>query len=343
MKTRLFYRIGVIICLTLIPYVTPAAEPYYEGKTLRIIAGSSPGGGLDTYSRAIARHMGKHIPGNPTIFVENMPGASTLLSANYLYKVARPDGLTIGNFLCSIAIGQLLGWEGVEFNINKFEIIGVPVEETSVFVFMKASGITSMEKWMSSKTPPKIGSTSINEIASIGSKILQRYINLPVKIVEGYKGTADIRVAAEGGEIAGTAIGWESAKASWQKSLETGDSIVVLQLSDRPHPDLPKVPCVMNFAKTEKLRQLMKAFIIDIEKYKRVYAMPPGTPKELVQIIRKAFQETMKDKTFLAEAEKSKLDINPVTGEEVTEALMNFTNQTPATIAELKEILSPRK
>ncbi len=320
-----------------------AAAPFYEGKVIRLIVGQSAGGGFDTYSRAIARHMGKHIPGNPTMVVENMPGAATMISANHMYNIVKSNGLTVGNFISTLMMGQLLGQEGIQFDIRKFEWLGCPVRETMVLLCSKKSGITNMEKLLSSRAPVRIGGTSFGDMNCDAPKILNNVIGLPIKLVEGYKGTAEIRLAVEAGEVAGTFLGWESAKPSWRKTLESGDVSVVLQLSDAPHPDLPKVPLVSNFARTEEDRQLIKLSISGLVSITRLYALSPGTPKQQVQILRKAFADTMKDKDLLAEAEKAKIDINPVSAEEIEQIASGIFNLKPSIVARLKEILIPRK
>ena len=136
-----------------------AGPDLYKGKTLRIIVGTAAGGGFDTYSRVIARHIGKHLPGNPSIVVQNMPGAGHLIAANHLYRVAKPDGYTMGNFIGGLLLRQVLGQPGIEFDALKFEYVGVPLKDTWICALTKASGITSMEKWASAKTPVKLGGT----------------------------------------------------------------------------------------------------------------------------------------------------------------------------------------
>src|SRR5919109_476117 len=152
----------VCILLLSLPIIGWAASPeqeFYRGKTLRIIVGFSAGGGFDTYARALARHMGRHIPGNPTIVVENMTGAGSLISANHLYRVARPDGLTVGHFNGILILGQVLGQPGVEFDARKFEYVGAALKEDTVCGLTQASGVTTIEKWMVAKTPVKLGGT----------------------------------------------------------------------------------------------------------------------------------------------------------------------------------------
>ncbi|HLE18813.1 MAG TPA: hypothetical protein VI728_11075, partial [Syntrophales bacterium] len=193
MIKKILLLVEVVILVFLVPYVSFAAGSFFEGKTIRIVVGFTPGGGFDTYSRALARHMGKYIPGNPYIIVENMPGAGSMIAANYVYKMAKPDSLTIGNVQGSIILDQVLGRKGIEYDVRKFEYVGIPVRQFLVVIFSKASGITSAEKWMSSKTPVKVGTISGSSMTAF-AKMLQRLTDLPVQPVEGYKGTYNVRL-----------------------------------------------------------------------------------------------------------------------------------------------------
>jgi tripartite-type tricarboxylate transporter receptor subunit TctC len=317
-----------------------SANGYYEGKIIRIIVGFSPGGGFDTYARVIARHMGKHIPGHPTFIVQNMTGAGSLIAANYVYNVAKPDGLTIGHFIGGLFLGQVLGQPGTEFDARKFEFIGVPVRDHGACVFTKASGITSLEKWMASKTPVKIGgvapgsSTPDNLV-----RVLKEALGLPIKLVTGYKGTAVIRLAAETGEVAGSCWGWDSVRATWRKALETGDVVVVLQTTPKPHPDLSDVPLAINLTKTDEARKLIQLVIHDDSTILRTYTLPPRTPKQLVRVLRRAFMKTMKDPEFLADARKVRVGVDPVSGEEVERIIHGLFKLDPAMTTKLKRVL----
>lgn len=261
MRKQLWCLVGTLIALVFVanPAHPSTHEPFYKGKTIRIIVGATPGGGFDTYSRAIARYMGKHIAGNPTVIVENMAGAGTLIAANYTYKAAKPDGLTIGNFIGGLVLGQLLGQPGIEFDARKFEWVGVPSRDNVACAFTKASGITSMEKWMASKTPVKLGATGRGTAPEDTPKVLKAALGLPIHLISGYKGTADIRLAAESGEVAGGCWQWESIKVTWRKALEAGEVSVVLQVTPQLLPDLPGVPLAISFAKTEEARTLIQA------------------------------------------------------------------------------------
>jgi len=312
---------------------------FYKGKTLRIIVGSAAGGGFDTYSRVIARHIGKHLPGHPTIVVQNMPGAGQLIAANHLYRVAKPDGLTMGNFIGGLLLRQILGQPGIEFDGLKFEYVGVPLKDTWLCALTKASGITSMEKWLGSKSPVKLGGTGPGANTDDIPAILTAALGLPIQLITGYKGTADIRLAAESGELAGGCWSWDSMRATWSKALESGDVVVVVQMANQPHPDLPKVPLAINFARTEDERRLIQLGTYDPAAMNRLYVLPPGTSKEIVQIMRKAFIETLNDSDFKADAKKSKLDVEPISGEELAKTVAVLFKLSPALVTKLKDAL----
>lgn len=333
--------LNFIIGLAFTVFASTAAlgQEFYHGKTIRIVVGFSAGGGFDTYSRAIARHFGKHIPGNPTVIVDNMTGAGSLIAANHLYKVARPDGLTIGNFIGYFVLAQVLGRPGIEFDVRRFEWIGLPVPDSGACAFTRASGITSVEAWQTSKTPVKLGVITVGDGTYNSAKVLKDVIGLPVQMVAGYKGTADIRLAAESGEVAGGCWQWEPIKATWRRGLDAGEVVVPLQLRATPHPELPKVPLAVSLAKTDEARLLLQAAIHDPNTITRPYALPPGTPKDRVEITRKAFMATMRDPEFLADAKKSKLDIDPMAGEEMEKIVEGYFKLDPAIVARLKAVL----
>jgi tripartite-type tricarboxylate transporter receptor subunit TctC len=320
-------------------HLAHSAAPFYEGKTIRIIVGTSPGGGYDTYTRLIGRHFSKYIPGNPTIIVDNMPGAGGLVSANHLFKVAKPDGLTIGHFVGGQFLQQLLGKPGIEFDALKFEYIGVPAQDHFVFGVAKTTGITSVEQWLASKVPIKFGAIAAGDGTYDVPKLVEAALGLPIQIVSGYKGTAPIRLAFNSGEVGGLSNSWQSFRSTWRKELETGEVIMVVQISAQPHPDLPKVPLAMNLAKTDEARKLIQAVAQAHGAAVRPYVLPPGTPKDRVGILRKAFTETIKDPELLNEAAKANLEINPGSGEELERNVKELLRIEPSLVARLKEIL----
>ena len=316
-----------------------AQDSFYEGKTIRIVVGFSAGGGFDTYSRTIARHMGRFIPGNPTITVDNMPGAGFLISANHMYRVAKPDGLTIGHFIGGLFLQQLLGKAGIEFDAPKFEFVGVPAQDNYALGISKSLGITSIDQWLKSKTVVKLGGVGVGSATDDIPKVLKEAIGLPVQVVSGYTGTATVKLAFNSGEVQGVCNSWESFKATWRHELESGELIIVLQNIPKPHPDLPKIPLAINYAKTAEAQNLIRALVHSVGPTARPYVLPPGSPKDRVMILRKAFMDTMKDPEFLADAKKANLDINPLDGAELERNVKEVFNLDPALLPKAKEIL----
>jgi tripartite-type tricarboxylate transporter receptor subunit TctC len=316
-----------------------SAATFYEGKAIRIIVGTAPGGGYDTYTRLIARHFHKYIPGKPSIIVDNMPGAGGLVSANHLFKVAKPDGLTIGHFVGGQFLQQLLGKPGIEFDALKFEYIGVPAQDNFVFGVAKTTGITGIEQWLASKTVVKFGAIAAGDGTYDVPKIVEAALGVPIQVVSGYKGTAPIRLAFNSGEVGGLSNSWQSFRSTWRKELETGDVLMVLQISAKPHPDLPTVPLAMNLAKTDEARRLIQAVDQAHGAAVRPYVLPPGTPKERVEILRRAFMETVKDPELLSEAAKANLEINPGSGEELERNVKELLRLERSLVTRLKEIL----
>ena len=315
-------------------------DDFYKGKNVRIVVGFSAGGGFDTYARALARHMSRHIPGAPGVAVENMTGAGSLIAANHVYKVAKPDGLTIGHFIGGLFLGQVLGQPGIEFDARKFEFIGAPISDHVVCALTKASGVTSIDQWMASKTPVKMGGIAPgNSTPDNATRILKTALGLPIQLVSGYKGTADLRLAAEGGEIAGGCWGWDSVSVTWRKALDSGDAVVVLQANRRNHPDLPNVPQAIKFAKSEEARKMNDVGIHGDSDIVRTYTLPPGMPKDRVQALRKAFEATLKDPEFVADAKKSRLNIGPISAGAIEKDISGLFKLDPALVAKLKDVL----
>jgi tripartite-type tricarboxylate transporter receptor subunit TctC len=338
---KVFAQLFTVSSLILYSLVWPAVgqEPFYKGKTIRLIVATTAGGGYDTYSRTIARHFGKHIPGNPTIIVDNMPGAGFRIGANYIYKVAKPDALTIGHFIGGLFLQQLIGDPGIEFDATKFEYIGVPGQDNYALGIAKSAGVTSIDQWLKAKTVVKLGGVGSGSATDDIPKILKEAIGLPVQIVTGYKGSADVRMAFQSGEVQGICNAWESFKSTWRKELEAKEILIVLQHVAKPHPELSNVPLDINYARNDEGKKLIRALVHTVGPTARPYVLPPGTPKDRVQILRRAFAETMKDSEFLADAAKAKLDINPLDGAELERNVREVFNLDPALLPKAKEIL----
>lgn len=320
-------------------YSAYAQEVFYKGKTIRLIVGLAPGGGFDTYSRVIARHMGKHIPGTPAMVVDNMPGAASLLAANHIYKVAKPDGLTIGNFVGGLVFQQILGLPGVAFDGPKFEYLGVPAQDNFIIGIAKSTGITSIEQWKASGTVLKIGGVAPGGGTDDIPKVLKATLGLPLQMVSGYKGTGPVRLAFNAGEVQGISNSLESFRSTWRAELDKGEVTYLVQANLKPHPDIPNVPWAADLTKNEEARKLILTSARVYGVLNRFYVLPPGTSKDRVLVLRKAFMDTMKDPEFVADAQKARLDLDPIDGEEIHKQVRELFKLEPPLVAKLREIL----
>ncbi|MGH8546756.1 MAG: Bug family tripartite tricarboxylate transporter substrate binding protein, partial [Gammaproteobacteria bacterium] len=302
----------------------------------------SAGGGYDAYARLIARHLGKHIPGNPTVVVENMTGAGGLIAVNYLYNRAELDGLTLANWNGALSLQQYLGRKGIEFDAPKFEWIGSPIRPHPVCILSKSTGVATPKDWMNSKKPVKLGGMAPGTSLSDDARILKTALGLPLQLVEGYKGGAAVKLAITQGEIEGACgLAWQTQKATWQQELKNMN--IVLQVARKPHPELPKVPLIGEIAKTEEARQLIKIGIQDLSTLGHSYTLPPKVRKDRVNTLRKAFDAAMRDPEFLAEARQSKIIISPTPGEELQEIVAGFAKLSAKVLAQLKDTLLATK
>jgi len=315
-------------------------DDFYRGKVIRIVVGFSAGGGFDTFARTVARYMGKYVPGNPSIIVDNMPGAGSLIAANHIYRVAKPDGLTIGAFNGNQILGQLVGAQGANFDPRKMEWVGAPGYNHDLCVLHQRTGITNAEQWLASKTPLKLAGSAPGATTDDVAKVLKEAIGLPMRLVTGYKGTADMRVAVESGEMDGMCgFSWVSVRSTWRRAVESGQAIIMLQSAPKAHADLPKVPLSIGFAKTPEARQLIEAGVHQPGAITYSYSLPPNTPKERVQLLRRGFIQAVKDPDLLNDANRANLEIAPASGEEIALAIDNMFKTPPAVVAKLKEVL----
>jgi tripartite-type tricarboxylate transporter receptor subunit TctC len=304
---RLIFVVTVTMMLGLICTDSFAAAPFYEGKTVRITVGASAGGGFDLWARTVGRHIGKHIPGNPTVIVENVTGAGGLIMANQLFKGTKPDGLTIGHVNGGLVLSQMLGQPGYDFDPQKFIYIGAANKE--------------------------------NAVLNICRMMTKDVLGFPTQVITGYKGTADILIAAESGELAGGPASYDSVKVNRKRQIESGDMFVVVQAVPKPLKGIPDVPTIISLAKTDEQKKIIETVINDANDYSRPFALSPGTPKERVEILRKAFVETMKDKELLAEIDKMQMTLEPTTGDELAAAVVRSAKADDAMKAKLRDIL----
>ncbi|MCY4441363.1 MAG: tripartite tricarboxylate transporter substrate-binding protein [Deltaproteobacteria bacterium] len=319
-----------------------AADDFYKGKTVRIIVGSAPGGGFDAYARLVGRHIGKHIPGAPRTLVTSMTGAGNLIAANYMYNRAKPDGLTIGHWVGTLVLQQVLGNKRVQFDARKFEWITVPKPSYTACVVAKDSGITTMDQWLAAKQPLKLGGMGPGSSISDIPRLVESITGVPLKLVEGYGGAARVRLAIEKREVFGGCWSPDVILSYWPKSIP-GELNFVVQVGVGRHPRLPDVPNILELAKSEDQRQFAGVVGRNAHEILRAFSLPPGTPKARVELLRKAFAATFKDPELLAEAKKANLIINPIPGPRVVQAVNEFFALDAELLARLKGILVPKQ
>ena len=333
------------LCLLIAVGVVPRAaraQDSYKDKTIRFIVGYSPGGSFDLYTRVIARHFSKHVPGNPGTLVDNMTGAGGIIAANYLYNVAKPDGLTIGAWAAPLVLQQIMGNEAIKFDGRKFGYLGVPSPYDTVCTFNDKSGVSNVSDWFAAKRPMKISSIGPGTSTSDIPKLLKAALNLPLEVIEGYKGGADARLAVESGEVDGYCGSWQTVETVWRAAYESGKIRAVLQASLEPYSKYKDVPVAISYAKSDLARQLVT--VADSAHGAQFpYTVPPGMPKERLDLLQKAFIDTVNDPDFIAEANKSKLDIGGIDGPSITQKLGRLYELPPPVIAKLKEVLLPKK
>jgi len=343
MTPRIWLLPATIAALSLVAAPQASADDFYKGKTITFVVGFSAGGGFDTYTRLIARHFGKHVPGNPTVVVDNKTGAGSLIAANYIFHQAPPDGTVIGNWIGPLVLQQVLGNKAAKFDGRKFGWLGAPVSDTGVCALTAASGIKTMDDWFNSKREIKIGGTAPGSTTNDVPRLVQAALGFPMKLVEGYKGTAKVRLAAESGEVDGGCWAWESIKPTWAKGLQSGEVRIVLQTIEKPHPDLKDVPLASKYAKSDEARALLAVANGTYSQGVRPYSLPPGVPQDRVQLLQKAFMETLRDPDLLAEAKKSKIDIDPIDGPTVAKLMADLYTLSPEFKSKLGNLLIPGK
>ncbi len=331
MRVRAIIRAAAILALCpTSPGHAQTLPSFYKGKTVDLYIGYSAGGGYDVYARALARHMGRFIPGNPTIVPKNMPGAGSLVLANWLYNVGPKDGTAFGMIGRGTAFDPLLGSTKAQFDAAKFNWIGSMNDEVSVCVAWHTSGITKLEDVVHKELT--VGGTGPAADTDQFPKVLNAMLHTKFKIIPGYPGGNDVDLAMERGEVMGRCgWSWSSVIATHKAWLDEKKINVLVQLSLDKHADLPNVPLIMDFAKTDEQRQIFK-LIFARQPMGRPFLAPPGIPAERAEALRKAFMDTMKDPGFLAEAERMKLEINPVAGDAV-QGIVQDLYQTPKSIA----------
>jgi tripartite-type tricarboxylate transporter receptor subunit TctC len=336
-----------ILCLLLLSLSTGttwAQGDFYQGKTITVIAGASAGSAYDLYARLMAQYMGKHIPGNPNFIVQNMPGAGSIIGANYIYGVAKGDGLAIGAIQPSIYFNQLLKQPEVKYDWSKFTWIGSS-DKSDHLMYMRADlPIKSLADVRRAKEPPKCGSTGAGTSGTYLPKLLEQVLGTKFMIVSGYKGGAEIDLATERGELHCRALTIQAYHSrepyhTWRK---TGFARILIQTGKTRDPRIAEAPTIyesMNEFKTPESERALLPLVFAASDFGRPIVAPPGVPPARAKILRDAFLKTMSDPELLAEAKRKNFDITPSSGEELEALAKQVMAQPPEVVSRVRTIM----
>lgn len=341
MKTFLF----ALLLLSMSSTSVDAQADFYNGKTVRVVIGYSAGGTNDLWARAVARYWGKHIPGNPNFIVQNMPGAATMVAANYIYGVEKPDGLTLGLISPALFFNQLGGKKEAKFDWAKFSWIGSP-EETSEMLSMRSdTPFKTLDDIRQSSVPPKCGTTGIGSPGHYFPRLLEEVLDLKFDLVTGYPGASDIDLAIEKGEVqcrAGTTSAFfgRDPGRTWAKTGFVRILVIGGSKRDQRTPNTPTIWEAMEKYKTPDAGKRLATVLLSPGSFGRPIVGGPGIPADRIKMLREGFMKTMKDPELLAEAEKRRWEPDPVSGEKLQALAAEVVGQPPQVIERMNAVLA---
>lgn len=338
------FLLAIAVTLYLALASVSQAQEFYRDKTIRLIVGQAAGGGYDASSRLIARHLTKYVPGNPAVVVENMTGAGSLVAANYVYGNTKPDGLTLANWNSAFVLNQALGDPHIQFDARKFGWIGAPSKGVPVCAMMGFTGVRTFDEMMKSNKSLRMGGTAPGSHSIDLPLMLNRMIATKFQVVSGYAGTAPIHLALQRREVDGHCTNWDSILATQKDLLEAkgDDRLIPFLIHARvADPEARNVPLFAEVLRTDSNVTTYNAYMAQMD-YQRPLTVTPGTPKDRVEILRRAFKATLADPEFLTQAARLKLDISYVSGEEI-EKIVNDVLSIPPRVKENLQFLSQAK
>lgn len=341
-------QMGLLISLFLLVAWSPKAysqAPYYQGKTIKIAVGFTPGGFYDRWARLLSRYMPKYIPGNPEMIVQNMPGAGSVIATNYVYNVAKPDGLTMGMPASGIYLDQVVGRKEAQFDLRKMRWVGTPVQEPMILYMRADAPYKSVADIRSAQKPPRCGATGKVSSAFMIARLLEETLP-PLKIdtVLGYPGGSEIDLAVERGEVVCRAMtaspffGREPF-TSWQKKNFVQVLLFTGNKRDERVPETPTIYEIFDREKVPEPSRRVAQVILAAETVGRPLIAPPATPPDHLKTLRSAFQQALKDPGLVPEAKKGRMDIEPVSGEQLEKLIKEVLDQPPEVLNRVKKML----
>jgi tripartite-type tricarboxylate transporter receptor subunit TctC len=350
MNDKKSYRFFLILVLVAAGMVWQRAvanaqdTPFYQGKTMRIIVGFTAGGLYDQYARLLARYMPKHLPGNPNIIVQNMPGAGSLIATNYVSNVAKPDGLTLGMIGSGIYLDQLMGVKEVQFDVRKMPFIG-SVDQRDLLMYMRGDAPwKSIEDIVAAKEAPKCGATGTSDLTTIMINIMEETLGTKFTNVRGYPGGVEIDLAIEKGELhcRGTGITTHFAREPYHTWHKNGFDRHILQTGSKKDPrlgDTATLPDLMDKRKTPPISRSVAKLMLLSATAGRPLISTPGMPADRVNLLREAYTKAFKEPELLAEAKKARMEVELLSGQEVEKEFRDAMTQPPEVVARVKKLM----
>ena len=338
-------RIPFVLALVLIfPIAATAQAPYYQDKTVRIVAGYGAGSVDDAWTRLIASYLAKHIPGNPNMIVQNMPGAGAMIAANYVYKVAKPDGLTLGGIRSGLYFDQLVGRKEVQFDWTKFTWLGSPTQVEQLIYMRANTPYKTIHDVRKAAVPPKCGATGTASTGYYTGNLLEETLGAKFVTLTGYKDGPEVELAVEREEVQCRGISVETLFGrepliSWFKN---GFVRILIQTGKTRDPRLSDVPTIwelMNEYKTPEAGKRLATIILAVGAFGRPYVSTPGLPPERAKVLQTAFNKTLNDTDFQAQAKERKLEIDPVGGEQLASLAREVISQPAEVVERMKRLL----
>jgi tripartite-type tricarboxylate transporter receptor subunit TctC len=326
-----FLRVALVAMVVLVPAGAGAQSvaDFYRGKTVNVIAGYPPGASNDFYVRAVARHIGRHIPGSPAVVPRNMPGGGSLVAANHIFNVAPKDGTTLGLIVPTAPLEERLGASNVRFKAAQFNFIG-RLAPTPNVTFMNAFKDAMLRE-------ATLGATGRSSTVAIYPSLLNHVVGTRFKLVMGYKGSAEAMLAMERGEVEGHSTTWDGVKSRAAKHLRDNTITILVQYGLRRHPELPHIPTSVELGRTPEQVEALRIFANATE-VGRFILSTPDTPADRIQALRRAFDAMVRDPEFIADLKQQKLELGPLPGEELQKLVAEVANVSPTTVERVKGI-----
>jgi tripartite-type tricarboxylate transporter receptor subunit TctC len=336
--------IFAIVCLHFLAPSLHAQSDFYKGKQIKIVVGASAGAASDLYARVVAHHLPKQIPGKPDIIVQNMPGGGSITAANYVYSVAKPDGLTLGAVTAPIYFAQLLGRKEVQFDWAKFTWIGTPEENDELFFLRSDQPFKTLLDLRKASEPPRCGASGVGSTGFYIPKLLEEIFSLKINMVTGYPGAADVDVAVEKNEVhcRGTTISAFFGREPGRTWAKNGFVRFLVQTGDKRNHRLPHTPTIWELMEQEKVTEANKRLarvVLGPGSFGRPILATPGIPFDRVKMLRDAYNQMLKDPEFLADANKRQWEIHPISGEKLEALAKEVINQPPEIIERMKKVM----